>query len=1056
MLLWVSIGLLIGVVFWETRHRSSDPTRIDATTGSPDMGTADGDTSLGSASRLEPLEPEGDLRSEVRLITQVEGRGGIATGGATATWTTDDAAWNADSSWPFRAWDQLLSTSSVGQVTPEGELELSPPTGSQVSGSRLWITHQGFAAQCLEFAPGAVPTVPDRIELAPAPPVRALVVDRADRPVANATVWTVRDLHPVDQRVGSAASRIASAYLVRRVLTDASGAALLPSLGDSQLCWARFGDSGSPVLRADGTHTVRIEIGPLIEVSGSIVPDEPDVDLRHAEVSIYRTKGSGGDRIARCMTDERGVFGPIAVPVDRASRHQLQAQGPGFIPNSVEIEQPEQGGRVALEIRVSRGASVPMRVVELVGEEEPKPVSGAYVAALWDVGGRWEKARGLTDEDGYVSVGRLPLCAVSLETRASGFAPTHGTFTIQGDVTPYLEIPLERGRPVIGRVLDGEAPVPEFTIHIVASDVTNRSMQAFRGRSDGSFALDLPPGGAWTLFAVSEDRVQANAIVVDLRGDSPIESVILRVKPPLGAHGRVIDARTNEPVEGARIQAFTSMGQTSIAPFGPAVSTGPDGTFEVLGLAPGRGFLSVEHQRYAGTMEVCEVGEEKRNDFGIIPLSTGASVRIEVSDWSGEVSGAIECRLTGPSLVDPRRVPADGVLSFERLSPGSWTIELTLPGGRSVQQSLAIRSESAHVVRFDLSPEGALEVELVPAPGVVIPDGARVVARTVGSTTGGHSRSSFAFVPPSRLVRIETLGADRVHLTLCDSNWREIASSSIIEVRTAPRPIHFVIEQIELTTRLVDQDGEPLVNQRVLAVDLERGWSSYLATDGSGRLSTPPWPYGSCSLLVHRGHLGYGLVHGVTSRPLPAEIRCDFRSNLRLTVHDAGAAIAGAIVFLEDGVRGDLEVEYLPTDETGTVEFGPLVAGDYTVRVVHPSIWPKAERVRVATEITSATLDVRRRGSAHLVVSRAGTPIASSPVRILSEEFIADVAAWVAQGLVTSSTHTLTTDGDGSLRLDGLPRGRYRWETNGSDGGTTSGVFDVEPLQRVDVEITVP
>jgi hypothetical protein len=465
------------------------PPQIDPEAGA--VGTAGLSDLPRAGAREDPGLVVREREPEI-AITRVRASSGAAIGSALATWSAISPDWDADPSWPDRDWDALLASSTRATSDEQGSLAATAPVGAATQGSRLWISALGRATQVIEFAPGSESALPREIVMADAPTIGVHVVDASGQAAAGARVRTVYDLDPVDRHGADSEARDGLRYLVRDVIADAEGRAELPSLGSSQLCWARLGELESAVVRAAAPDRLRLELTQVTALGGRVVATDPLVELAGAEVSVYATTSSGGDRTLRARVRADGSFGPLRVPVVRGFEYAIQAQGPGFVVKTVPFDASGSSDSIEVEIPVVRGASVPIRVIEERPEVATRGVAGAYASAVWLDGLRWEKARGLTDDDGRVSVGRLPAHEVSFEVLADGFVPYEGRFVVTGDVQPYVELPLIRGSVLRGQVLDGSEPVREFTVHYWGDNVAQRKARAFRSRSDGTFQLDVP------------------------------------------------------------------------------------------------------------------------------------------------------------------------------------------------------------------------------------------------------------------------------------------------------------------------------------------------------------------------------------------------------------------------------------------------------------------------------------------------------------------------------------------------------------------------------------
>jgi hypothetical protein len=101
-------------------------------------------------------------------------------------------------------------------------------------------------------------------------------------------------------------------------------------------------------------------------------------------------------------------------------------------------------------------------------------------------------------------------------------------------------------------------------------------------------------------------------------------------------------------------------------------------------------------------------------------------------------------------------------------------------------------------------------------------------------------------------------------------------------------------------------------------------------------------------------------------------------------------------------------------------------------------LWRKDIQLRVDERRQKVEIDVRRTGELEFVIRRpGGAPAAGALVELHSVEFDTNVADWVAAGLVAGAERGLVTDGEGRIRLRGLPHGSYRWSCAGASGAAS-------------------
>jgi len=127
--------------------------------------------------------------------------------------------------------------------------------------------------------------------------------------------------------------------------------------------------------------------------------------------------------------------------------------------------------------------------------------------------------------------------------------------------------------------------------------------------------------------------------------------------------GRVVDARTGEPLRGATVTARAITGAITGGDTGWSFLTSHDGRFEFRGFQPGRVALSVERLGYlpAYELEPVAIREATRTDGVEIPLERAASI-------SGRLIGSSGQPLGGTTV---RAGARDGTVADFRSSPSA-------------------------------------------------------------------------------------------------------------------------------------------------------------------------------------------------------------------------------------------------------------------------------------------------------------------------------------------------------------------------------------------------
>ncbi len=1045
------VALAAAVAWFAARPANSpDVTRGSAhPIGGPDPAEAS-DAEAGSTLIRPNLDAgRSEARSGSFRVLDSQGRPIVD---AIASWSPELVNWNDEREWPHRDWGALEARSVVGKSNADGKIALDIPAEMARTDWRLWLTHVGHAARIISMVPNTASLPTGEFVLETDSMVRGLVLGADSRPAAGAVVFTVQDLFPIGRTLRPDSERRDGLYLVRSALTDNAGEVELPSLDGPQLCWAVLGPHVSPVVRTEAPDRITLSLAPQLRVMGRVIGDEADVDLTRSAVSMFALDGAGGDRIAQAIIRADGAFGPIMAPVDIGKRYTVQAQGAGFIAQSADVAQPTLGGDVFVELHVLRGNDVPIRVID----SELKPIQGAYASILWQEGSEMEKARGMSNAEGYAFVGRVPSGSVQIYTVAPGYLISQGTFRVEGDVQPYLEIELARAGILRGRVVSEGEPVRDFVLHFWGERIGQRRSVPFRGRKDGSFALENVEFGPLTVLAVSGLQTRSPEVRLNLEQGRDSEPISLELSKPLPAFGMVVDARTNEPIDGAKIQAWTSHGLDLLSPFGAPTFTDSSGKFELRALATGRGYISVSADQYAESIELCNVTESGPNDFGVIGMTTGSSLTIALNDNETLDPSSVECRLEGSSTVAPQRFSADRRVRFDGLGLGFWRVRIEYPGDSLFESTVEFAHEGSRRVDLPRLGSSPIEVEIIEREGARLPENTWLTVRGVDGNGIKADAYSSVIVPSSRRAVVDAAPSGTVHMSLSQAFTGLLAMKQVELAAGASRTVKFEFEGSQRSIRVLGPDREPLVGATVTVCRYGTGWGIRCVTDDAGQLKIPEVPYESVDLLFLLGERGLGLVRQVPLSREASSVVFDPACRLDLLVEDGHEPIPGCVVKI--GIPDPVEphIDSLNTDESGRLGFGPMLAAEYLLSVSHPTVWPNSRVVSVAGDLTSIRLDVRRRGSVVLTARRAGVPVAELHLDVRSVELAEPVSYWVGEGLASSSSAGFLTDVKGQLRLDGVPHGRYEWTSVGGDGAPVGGSFEVEPTMRVNVDLVMP
>ncbi len=593
----------------------------------------------------------------------------------------------------------------------------------------------GFGAGCVS-GPGPAPAPPARMpasapQAASAGPAAPATTVPSEPPttVAKAPVPAAEtEDYVLDVRVADAQGRPASGVRVQAVVrggeirtaeTSMDGGARFVHLGANAYdARARAEAPDGRVTRwrtvsITGTHLeASLVLHPGALLSGEVVEAGTGSPVGGAVVSVEEggttdelSSTGEGPPFATVATNALGAFGPVAVPRDLVVTMFVRAPNHADLKRLVAIR--NAGDVPRLRFEMAAGGVV----VGVVRTPDGRPVAGAHVAGVFGfdkdfanttalspvpLTDNWYACAATADADGRYRIDRLPLgapCAVF--AWAEGWAtspPVEDLVIAQAHPPATADLVLRRlgrldvlvrdpeDRAVagarVGEIADGPY---NWGGHISESPVP-AGPAAGTYRIDGHFPGDLSlhvvaPGLAPTI---------ANAEIVE--GDA--REITVRLARAVSIRGVVLDDR-GLPVEGATVQAHPQEGYLMVLddPDERQIVTGPDGKFEIPGLAAG------PHEVWASTD-----GDESWSEATVVGApAEGVVVRLVHVARSGQIRFRLRVPPGGP-------VPAE--VSYD-LGAFSWR------GGEFNMEHL-----SAGPGRLRLFPDGyaALTLDYVVAP----------------------------------------------------------------------------------------------------------------------------------------------------------------------------------------------------------------------------------------------------------------------------------------------------------------------------------------------------
>lgn len=713
-----------------------------------------------------------------------------------------------------------------------------------------------------------------------------------------------------------------------------------------------------------------------------------------------------------------GDWGPVSIPLGRFDRYRARIEGTGFLPSEEEFLAPRAGSHRRLDFVVDPAAELEISIQDEAG----KPVPTARATAWW---GAPEWLAGPGHAAGTVgSDGRIRLAcrtgAVTFRVSAPGYAP------VEGDTYAPLAFPvvMKRGGRIAGRCLHRGEPVADFqVIFWRASSVVAHRRETFLGREDGSFELDSLPPGDWWVLATSPRNPGCTPVLVPVPVDETAR-VELDLPLAIAGAGRVIDADTGLPVEGARVQVFAAGSNGRSFPWGTPTPVASDGTFELDGFVRGTNYLTAEADGYAST-DVTAVAGEDFLDWGDIRLPRPQALRITLlgaESLTGLEVGDLRVHAVG---LEEKRFDASNQVHYDGVRPGDHELFITYPDTSWARLHLNLDPGADWTFDFRIAGTRALDVRVLDEQEKPISPMSAVVV--------GAQEENGVYVARLRQpwfegrARFEGLRASRAQVFVVSED-NQILASRDVDLGPEEQELEIRLGEGSFRIHVVDRDGAPVggawLSLRTEAADAFVGLAD---TTFDGWASFQGLPAGS--LLLNVGHPVLGTRYGIPVEASSGEIEVTLEAtgSLELTLRDGDVPLAGVATRIETA-SGVTLTDPRDTDSAGVVRYELLGAGHYRLACRRTDCWPTfVEEELGVGEKAALVVAMRRLGDLELTfTSREGLPVADLPVELHSLELDAPVATWLAEERVRSATG-LTTDSTGRILVEGLPHGRYEW-----------------------------
>ncbi|MHA7628567.1 carboxypeptidase regulatory-like domain-containing protein [Corallococcus sp. M7] len=636
---------------------------------------------------------------------------------------------------------------------------------------------------------------------------------------------------------------------------------------------------------------------------------------RGARASTWALMGSG-------VTNPQGHVRLASGP----GRYLVAVRAPGRAPLLHGVSRPLGESRTVLRIALEPAQSLTGRTV-VRGTNEPLPLVEIVLTAHARDMETWqrpdapddERVYATSDERGNFRIDGLSPGTYVLEARAPGYArvvlnrvsiPTEGPLTLALRLASVIE----------GFVVDSKGlPAADAEVQVGGSP-----SQVVTTGAQGGFSVEVEPGSHLLSARRGEESGALDLPVLCVAG-STVRDVRIQLGPGAVLEGRVVEAPSGKPVEGARVEVGLSGGGGDPA----VVMSDAEGRFVVRGLAPGGYDAKVTASGYSPAMRRGLTVTQGEHFPVEIQLSGTGAVEGQVRDRNGapvaaaRISGINGWSRGGELSSVDARTDADGRYRLEGLATGILSLSASHDGSTAgIRQTVSVEENRTARADFTLDGTGTLEGRVRAARGVLT-DGPLEVTAMADMPPGATGMTlSTAAVGADGVFRM-SLPAGAYSVTLAARGRFVQSKQEQVRVeagRTAQ--VEFIWEQLPEARAyrgvVLEPDGSPSPHAVVTLTAAEGKGAplSMTPTDEEGRF-TVSFREGTALparvLLVARNG-------GRSSEPVAVTLEKEVVARLR-----PSAFLRGRVVRKGEPVRGftlslQLQKGYLPKGE-GPFEF---------------------------------------------------------------------------------------------------------------------------------------
>jgi protocatechuate 3,4-dioxygenase beta subunit len=577
------------------------------------------------------------------------------------------------------------------------------------------------------------------------------------------------------------------------------------------------------------------------------------------------------------------------------------------------------GTRVASQRRTDPKGLVRGSIAGTITDEAKQPVAKARVCAdgtsneLADELLR-EPSCVLSDDQGRFRIEDLFPAVYTVSASARPFRPTvhHPGGDLHED-----ELRLAAGEHKTGvdiTLRPGGVEVTGVVADLTGGPIANARVWSSGSWNDHDAAMattETDTQGKFSLW-VKQGQVTVHAAADGYADDSESTTapgkLELLLTPESSLSGTVVDAATNQPVEGARVMVGTSEWGWDE---GETVFSNAQGAFRVARLTPGR-YIAVSRtdRGYGRTEGSTLVGLGQHVDGIVVKLFPAHRIegKVVLSTTKAICEHAsLSLRDLGKDKwIETRRNP-DGTLYADGVLPGTYNVEADCQGyqSRDKYEPIVIADHDATGLVWEVDPGATVRGRVVTKGGDPVED-ASISARTIGG--GARDKAGWASASSARDGKYELVGLKPGTYKLEVSTDRGIGPRDGYKITVAPGADverELVVEDGgTIKGVVVDAEGKPVAGIDIDARATSDTWSfgQDHKSDDAGEFALQPLRPGEYRVTARRSWSDQLRKPGTNDDAKQGEkvtVRPNVTATVRLVVESQSGVIKGTVVDTE-------------------------------------------------------------------------------------------------------------------------------------------------------------